>query len=179
VRALPEPEQPPLFFHYILMKRNVHELPRFLELAHEVGASHVTVAHLVVFEDCMKDETLDQQRELSDHWVGEARRTADRLGLSVNLPPLFSGPAAQDALPDHCYFLWRRAYIGPFGDVIPCCLSGIHKNGNMKDLPFSEVWNNDLYREMRRRVHTDDAYGPCKTCYLINRRTDKGQFIKL
>jgi radical SAM protein with 4Fe4S-binding SPASM domain len=181
VRQLPPGEQPPLFFNTIIMRRNVHELPRFLELAKDLGASHVTVAHLVVFEECMQEETLDKHRELCDQWLKEARLTADKLKLSVNLPPLFSedGKTSAQALPEHCYFLWRRVYIGPFGDVIPCCLSGIHKNGNLKDGTFAEVWNNDLYREMRRRVHTDDAYGPCKTCYLINRRTDKGQFIKL
>ncbi|MFO0983570.1 MAG: radical SAM protein [Planctomycetota bacterium] len=99
VHKLPPQAQPPLHFNYIVMKRNVHEVPRFLELAKELGAAHVTVAHLVVFEECMKDETLDDHRELSDHYLRAARRTAERLELSVNLPPLFAEAAPQAVLP--------------------------------------------------------------------------------
>ena len=70
-------------------------------------------------------------------------------------------------------------YVGPFGQVIPCCLSGIHANDNVtKDTTFAEAWNNQLYREMRRRVHGDDPYGPCKTCYLVNRSHETGEFDK-
>ncbi|MEW6745245.1 MAG: radical SAM protein [Planctomycetota bacterium] len=182
---LPENGRPPLHFNYIIMKKTIAELPLFLELAKELEGQHVTVMHMVVFEDALRDQSLDDSRALANHYLLEAGRTARRLDLSVNLPPLYPLAAegergtprvVRDTRPDSCYFLWKRVYIGPTGDVIPCCLSGIHRNGNMVGSSIASVWNNDLYREMRRRVHSDDPYGLCKHCYLINRRTDMGGF---
>jgi MoaA/NifB/PqqE/SkfB family radical SAM enzyme len=127
---------------------------------------------------------LDRDRDSkarTNEWLGKAREVARELELSVNLPPDFhldAAPGGPGAAPEpiRCWFLWQRMYVGTFGDVIPCCLSGIHANGNAKDSSFAEQWNSDLYREMRRRVHGPDPYGPCKTCYLVNRSHESGDF---
>jgi hypothetical protein len=59
---------------------------------------------------------------------------------------------------------------------VPCCLSGIHANGNVKDSDFRAEWNNKMYRMMRRRVHAENPYGPCKDCYLVHRSSETGSF---
>jgi hypothetical protein len=69
-------------------------------------------------------------------------------------------------------------YVGPAGEVVPCCLAGIHKNGDVERSDFFAEWNSPLYREMRRRVHSDDPYPPCATCYLVHRNADTGDFQK-
>jgi MoaA/NifB/PqqE/SkfB family radical SAM enzyme len=192
--ALPKAQQAPLHFNTILMKRTLAELPDFLKLAKELDAQHVTVMHMVLMpniEESMRDEMLGGSRDARDaESLGWKQRTNDvlaksaelakSLGLSVNLPPPFAledaGAAAPKPDPIRCWFLWQRMYVGPFGDVVPCCLSGIHANGNVKDSDFFTQWNSPLYREMRRRVHSPDPYGPCKDCYLVNRSPDTGAF---
>jgi MoaA/NifB/PqqE/SkfB family radical SAM enzyme len=188
--ALPKERQAPLHFNTILMKRTLPELPAFLRLAKELDAQHVTVMHLVrmVAEESVHEEMLDRspdwKRRTNDALL-EAAAVAKELGLSVNLPPPFAlarepgSAAAPKAPPIRCWFLWQRMYVGPFGEIVPCCLAGIHKNGNVKQSDFFDEWNNALYREMRRRVHSDDPYGACKTCYLVNRTTDAGDFDKV
>ncbi len=50
--------------------------------------------------------------------------------------------------------------------------------GNVFDEPFADVWNNDKYRELRRRIAGDDIPHYCRGCYGMkpvaastNRRT--------
>ncbi len=188
LQAVPEGERAPIHFNYILMNSTVDELSDFLRLAKDLGGDHVTVSHMVLLEPAfrheMLDESEDSKRRTNDA-LAQARDVAEELELSVNLPPAFHSEDADQAAstaaaadPVRCWFLWQRMYVGTYGDVIPCCLSGIHANGNVKESDFFTQWNSDLYQEMRRRVHGEDPYGPCKTCYLVNRSSDTGQFDK-
>jgi MoaA/NifB/PqqE/SkfB family radical SAM enzyme len=185
-RELPEGKRPPLHFNTILMKRTLAELPDFLKLARDLEAQHVTVAHMVFMpntDESNRGEMLSGSREWkarTNDVLAKAGDVARSIGLSVNLPPPFSvaadGAAGPKPDPIRCWFLWQRMYVGPFGDVVPCCLSGIHVNGNVRESDFFTQWNSPLYREMRRRVHGPDPYGPCKDCYLVNRSPDAGSF---
>jgi MoaA/NifB/PqqE/SkfB family radical SAM enzyme len=165
------------------MKRTLAELPAFLRLAKELDAQHVTVMHMVLLEEAMRAEMLNDSAEWkarTNDVLARAAEVARELGLSVNLPPPYAlgarGSPSPKPEPIRCWFLWQRMYVGPFGDVVPCCLSGIHANGNVRDSDFVTQWNGPLYREMRRRVHSDDPYGPCKDCYLVHRSHDTGAF---
>lgn len=189
-QALPPERRAPLHFNTILMRRTLEELPAFLRLARELGGEHVTVAHLVRMVDDpdvhaeMLDRTLESKQRTNEV-LARAAEVAREIGLSVNLPPPFAVGAADGAPPPpapppiRCWFLWQRIYVGPFGEVVPCCLAGIHVNGNVKESDFFAEWNGPKYREMRRRVHGDDPYGACKTCYLVNRSADTGSFDKV
>jgi MoaA/NifB/PqqE/SkfB family radical SAM enzyme len=183
--ALPKGQQAPLHFNTILMKRTLAELPDFLKLAKDLDAQHVTVMHLVLMEPWARGEMLDGSREWKEKTnevLARAAETAKSLQLSVNFPPPFvmNGPGEKAAKPDpvRCWFLWQRMYVGPAGEVVPCCLAGIHKNGDVAQSDFFTEWNGPLYREMRRRVHSPDPYPPCATCYLVHRNTDVGDFDK-
>jgi MoaA/NifB/PqqE/SkfB family radical SAM enzyme len=181
--ALPQGQQAALHFNTILMKRTLGELPAFLRLAKELDAQHVTVMHMVLLEEAMRGEMLDSSlewKQRTNDVLAMAAETAKEIDLSVNLPPpfLLDGERArgEKPAPIRCWFLWQRMYVGPFGDVVPCCLSGIHANGSVRDSDFFTQWNSPLYREMRRRVHSDDPYGPCRDCYLVHRSPDTGAF---
>ncbi len=188
--ALPVAQRALLHFNTILMKRTLPELPAFLRLAKELGGDHVTVSHLVrmVADESVQDEMLDtslESKQRTNEMLARAAEVARELQLSVNLPPPFAVAAADGSPPPprgppiRCWFLWQRMYVGPFGDVVPCCLAGIHVNGNVKSSDFFAEWNGPKYREMRRRVHSDDPFGACKSCYLVNRSTDAGDFDKV
>jgi len=183
--ALSPGQRAPLHFNTILMKRTLAELPDFLKLAKDLDAQHVTAMHMVLMLPETRGEMLDSSREWKERTndvLARAAETAKALGLSVNLPPPFvlDGDAARTAppAPIRCWFLWQRMYVGPAGEVVPCCLAGIHKNGDVARSDFFAEWNSDLYREMRRRVHSVDPYPPCATCYLVHRNADTGDFHK-
>jgi len=181
---LPEAQRAPLGFHYILMKRTLDELIPFLELCADLDAQHVIVSHLVVFEDVMREEMIGSDpswHSRANDVLEQASARAQELGLQVQLPPPFQVadlivPQAPKPEPIPCWFLWQRVYVTPHGDIVPCCLSGMHNTGSLKNSSFAAEWNSPLYQDMRRKVNTDDPYAPCKTCYLVNRSPDTGQF---
>ena len=181
----PKEEQAPLHFSYILMKSTVDELPDFVRLVSELDTHTVWVTHLVLFEEEVRREMLGDDpewRKRTNEVLVEAQEVADALGQPIVLPAPYvedgdaeGGPAAPRPDPIRCYFLWQRMYVGPTGDVVPCCLAGIHANGNVRGSTFAEQWNSELYQDMRRRVHSDDPYEPCATCYLVHRAPEGAQ----
>ncbi len=184
--ALPPERRAPLHFNTILMKRTLAELPDFLKLAKDLDAQHVTAMHMVLMLPESRGEMLDSSRDWkleTNDVLARAAETARALGLSVNLPPPFALEGAEakgpPPAPIRCWFLWQRMYVGPAGEVVPCCLAGIHKNGDVARSDFFAEWNSPLYREMRRRVHSTDPYPPCARCYLVHRNADTGDFTKV
>ncbi|MEE2886277.1 MAG: radical SAM protein [Planctomycetota bacterium] len=184
---LPEAERPTLGFNFILMHRTIREAPQFVRLAHAFGAQQVTFNHLVVFDDTLKDESLQFHQDLSNECLTETRRLADELKVNVTMPPLFNAAdnggvglgVGSEPMPTprqvdgpgmptvKCMFLWKRVYIGVNGEVIPCCLAGVPSFGNMLDDGFQAVWNSETYQTYRRHVYTESPHGMCKNCYLI------------
>lgn len=187
----PEGERPHLDFNYILMKRNIRELPDFVDLAADLGARMIICSHLVLYDSSLEEEMLQHHPELSNTFTRAAAERAEARGVEIRLPPFFEAlpeapPAETPPPPDDavyrgekCYFLWRRVYIGPYGEVVACCLSGIDSLGSLKQEPFPAIWNGKRYRVMRERVHTARPVPPCNNCYLINRKPAGGEFKKV
>jgi len=203
--ARPPESRPRLQFNYILMRRNIEELPRFVELAAGLGAEAVICNHLVLFEEGLEEEMLEKEPALSNRMTALAADRARELGIHLVVPPPFpegseespkeeEPPGPEEDEPDpgslgeegeegpyrgeRCPFLWRRVYLGPRGEVVPCCLAGVESFGSLKETPFLEIWNGPKYRLWRARVHTNRPAGPCGSCYLINRNPTRADFRK-
>ncbi len=182
----PKEEQAPLHFSYIVMKSTLDELPDFVRLVSELDTHTVWVTHLVLFEEEARSEMLSDDpewRKRTNEVLAKTQEVADELGQPIVLPAPYVEEGKTDGAnppprpdPIRCYFLWQRMYIGPTGNVVPCCLAGIHANGNVSGSTFAEQWNNELYQEMRRRVHSDNPYKPCATCYLVHRAPEKAEY---
>jgi len=204
----PAEDRPVLDFNYILMKRNIRELPAFIDLAADLGARKVICSHLVLYEKELENEMLIHTPELSNAFTRAAMMRAQARGIELRVPPPFEETVTEDRRPaspqttdvsnleadstennrpepsDHylgerCYFLWTRVYIGPHGEVVPCCLSGIHAMGSLKDRSFPDIWNCKEYQIMRGGVHTPQPPAPCDKCYLINRNPSSAEFRKV
>lgn len=195
--AMPKEQRPHLTLNFILMKRTLPEAPKFVEMAKAWGADLVTFLHLVSFHESLKDEAPQHYRALTNHWQDRTREVAAALGVEIKIPPNFStteddppAPVAAASAPApvapvaatppakaaerpcvmpalRCWFLWRRVYIAPYGDVVPCCVAGIPAFGNMQKSPFLETWNGPTYQQYRKHVFTTRPFGKCRTCYLI------------
>jgi MoaA/NifB/PqqE/SkfB family radical SAM enzyme len=187
----PEDERPHLDFNYILMKRNIRELPDFVDLAADLGARTIIASHLVLYEKTLDEEMLQHHPDLSNTYTQAAAERAAARGVEIRLPPPFIAPSKAESrdepMPqddgvyrgEKCYFLWRRVYIGPHGEVVACCLSGVESLGSLKEEPFPAIWNGKRYRAMREHVHTPRPVPPCDDCYLINRNPAGADFRKI
>jgi len=168
-------DKPRLHFQVVLMKRNIKELPKLIELAKGLAVDSIECSHAVIHDERLKNESLVYHKELANYYMKVATKKANELNLHLDIPPLFNavddvqGRRSENNLRSEiktCPFLWKRAYIGWNGDVVPCCVPGHPVMGNVKKNPFREIWNNELYQEMRRRLSTDNPFECCKHCFI-------------
>jgi len=174
-----------LHFAVVLMKRNIKELPKLIELAKELRVDSVNCCHVTIFAEGMRDESLVYHKELANYYMRVAQERAGELNIHLNIPSLFNtvddeyGNKLNHKLRNEsriCSFLWKRAYVEWNGDVVPCCVPGHPVMGNVKERSFREIWNNELYQEMRRRLYTDDPFDCCKHCFMIAPDDDVAYF---
>ncbi len=180
-KKMPPDKRPFTTLCFLLMRRNIEELPEFIKLAKELEADCVALSHVSIFTEEMKKESLIYCKELSNKYLVEAKREAKRLGVNLYTPSLFeinknSTDVKLDGLKERgrterghieCPFLWKQASIQWNGNVFPCCVPGQPLMGNVREKPFREIWNNELYQEMRKRLNTNDPFECCKHCFTI------------
>ncbi|MQY77827.1 MAG: radical SAM protein [Bacteroidetes bacterium] len=174
-RKIQQDRRPRLALLYVLMRRNIEEIPQFMKLAKELEAESVSTTHVVIHQKKMKKESLVYHKELANYYMMVAQKKANELNLHLDIPPLFNtvydvqGTRSKNNLKSEfkiCPFLWKRAFIEWNGDVVPCCVPGHPVMGNVKKKPFREIWNNELYQEMRRRLMTNNPFNCCKHCFI-------------
>ncbi len=199
--SLPEEDRPGMSMTYVLMRRNIAEFPRFIELAKALGADAISAVHVVVFDQAMTDESLIYHKELANKYLIEAREIAGKLGFKgIHLPPLFDVSHEAKNTSDElatserhqtqakgmkrvvrCPFLWKKSYVSFGGDVSPCCVPGRPVMGNVVNRSFKEIWNGEVYQEMRRRLNSNNPFECCQHCNQLEEtviRADEEAFIQ-
>jgi len=75
-----------------------------------------------------------------------------------------------------CIFPWIQQYIGPPGDVKPCCVyDNKAEIGSLKENTLAEIWNNDKTKQMRLNFLNGIEEPNCSIC---NRRAGLGHAHK-
>ena len=67
-----------------------------------------------------------------------------------------------------CELVYRSINILWNGDVVPCCfdVNGLLVMGNIKENCLSDIWNNERYVELRRRLAKNERLTePCLNCF--------------
>ncbi len=97
------------------MKRNVRELPEFVQLAAMIGVSKGWVSHLVVWDESNRNESLLYHPEEMPYSFAEARKTASVMKRTRDLQALITlvtdgnNREALSPIPK-CYWpLWPKA----------------------------------------------------------------------
>jgi len=65
-----------------------------------------------------------------------------------------------------CIYPWIHQYVGPQGEVKPCCLYDPNGEGigNLKDNSLSDIWNNDITKQMRLDMLNGIEVLGCSIC---------------
>ena len=75
---------PALRFNITLMRSNIEEVERLVDLAAELKVSYLDFRHLVIYDGLgMESESLVHYKELSNYWLKKARERAEKLGLTI------------------------------------------------------------------------------------------------
>ncbi len=128
-------QKPFVFFQFLVVKPNEHQIEDVKKLAKEIGVDEVRFKTAQVY-----DYVNDPNKLIPDNnKYSRYQRQTD--GTYV----------AKNKLANHCWKLWHANVITFDGLVVPCCFDkdATHRLGNLKTQTFKEVWNNDNYKQFR------------------------------
>jgi MoaA/NifB/PqqE/SkfB family radical SAM enzyme len=168
------------------MRRNLHELPALVTLAHELGSRHLSVQHLChdfsestlpppyrpmrEFVDSQTLRNEDPERVLAV--FDEARERARRLGVELRLPrvePRMHAPGTRGR--ERCDWPWRGAYLSYSGEAMPCCMVSTPDRlslGNMARDGVANTWTGEAYAAFRRALDGGPPPEVCRGCSLYH-----------
>ena len=65
-----------------------------------------------------------------------------------------------------CILPWIHMYVNPDGSVLPCCIAQ-HKErlGNVQEESIKDIWNNEKYKSLRKRMLAGEKCNECTACY--------------
>ena len=66
----------------------------------------------------------------------------------------------------YCTMPWVHLHVTTGGWVRPCCIADWNQPlGNIKEETYDELWNNQEFRDFRRRLMLDQKDSRCSACY--------------
>jgi radical SAM protein with 4Fe4S-binding SPASM domain len=166
----------------VVMRRNLHELPDLVRLAHAEGVHSVSVQHLChdfgeaslperyrPMRAFVEQETLLHEDPLRVAQSFDAARAAAwELDVELRLPnvvPRTHPPGTPGR--KRCDWPWRGAYVSYDGRAMPCCMVAtpdrIHF-GDMAQDGVAAVWNNRDYSAFRERLDSAEPPEVCRSC---------------
>lgn len=131
---------PFVFFQFLVVKPNEHQIEDIKKLAKEIGVDQVRFKTAQVY-----DYENDPNNLIPDN-IKYSRYKLDKNGKRT----------IKSGLSNHCWKLWHANVITWDGLVVPCCFDkdAMHRLGNLKTQSFKEVWNNDNYKQFRSELMT-------------------------
>lgn len=129
---------PFIFFQFLVVKPNEHQLHDIQKLAKEVGVNEVRFKTAQVY-DYEKDP--NQLIPLNEKFSRYKKNKQGDFEI-------------KNALNNHCWKLWHATVITWDGLVVPCCFDkdAQHKMGDLKGKPFKEIWQNKEYVQFRKQI---------------------------
>lgn len=131
---------PFVFFQFLVVKPNQHQIADIKTLAKEIGVDQVRFKTAQVYDyDTDPNNLIPTLDKYS-------RYRKDKNGQMK----------IKSGLQNHCWRLWSANVITWDGLVVPCCFDkdAMHRLGNLKNQSFKETWHNDNYKQFRRELMT-------------------------
>ena len=129
---------PFVFFQFLVVKPNEHQIEAIKKLAKETGVDEVRFKTAQVYEY----EADPNQLIPSIDKFSRYKKNAD------------GTYRAKNKLANHCWKLQHANVITWDGLVVPCCFDkdATHQLGNLKNQSFKEIWHNDNYKQFRHEL---------------------------
>ena len=129
---------PFVFFQFLVVKPNEHQIEDIKRLAKEVGVDEVRFKTAQVY----KYETDPNNLIPSIDKYSRYKKNTDGLYTAKN------------KLANRCWKMQHANVITWDGLVVPCCFDkdATHQLGNLKNQSFKEIWHNDNYKQFRSEL---------------------------
>ncbi len=128
---------PFIFFQFLVVKPNEHQIEDIKKLAKEIGVDQVRFKTAQVYDYEHGNRLIPETDKFSRY-----RKKAD------------GSYEIKNKLSNHCWRLWHDPVITWDGLVVPCCFDkdAQHKLGDLKTSSFRELWHNDQYNHFRSQI---------------------------
>ena len=129
---------PFIFFQFLVVKPNEHQVEDIKKLAKETGVDEVRFKTAQVYD--FKNDP------------NQLIPTLDKFSrYKKNADGTYS---AKNKLANRCWKLWHANVITWDGLVVPCCFDkdAMHQLGNLKNESFKNIWQNSNYRQFRSEL---------------------------
>ncbi len=130
---------PFVFFQFLVVKPNEHQIEEIKQLAKDVGVDEVRFKTAQVYEY----KTDPNQLIPTIDKFSRYKKNAD------------GSYTAKNKLANRCWKLQHANVITWDGLVVPCCFDkdATHQLGNLKNQSFKKIWHNDNYKQFRSDLH--------------------------
>ena len=129
---------PFVFFQFLVVKHNEHQIEEIQQLAKEIGVDEVRFKSAQVYD--------------YENDPNQLIPTIDKFSrYKKNKDGTYT---PKNKLANRCRKLWHANVITWDGLVVPCCFDkdAMHQLGNLKNQSFKTVWNNDNYKQFRAEL---------------------------
>jgi radical SAM protein with 4Fe4S-binding SPASM domain len=129
---------PFVFFQFLVVKPNEHQVEDIKKLAKEVGVDEVRFKTAQVYDYKNDPNNLIPITKKFSRYKKNSNGEVE----------------VKNSLDNHCWRLWHATVITWDGLVVPCCFDkdAQHQLGDLKGKPFKEIWHNDQYINFRRSI---------------------------
>jgi radical SAM protein with 4Fe4S-binding SPASM domain len=129
---------PFVFFQFLVVKPNEHQLDEVRRLGKEIGVDQVRFKTAQVYD---YENDPHQLIPLNNKY---SRYKKDSRGVTQ----------VKNGLQNKCWKLWHANVITWDGLVVPCCFDkdALHRLGDLKEKPFREVWQSEVYQQFRQQL---------------------------
>lgn len=146
----------------LFVGENLEELPRFIELANEIGVHKVGFNDLIPSPEMEGistenlDTATDEKLERVEEVFTETRQLASELGVDLKLP---TGETSA------CTEPWHMLTVTTTGKVRPCC-TGPYQNfvGDLAEEGIDEIWRGEAFIHWREQMLSDTPQKACVDC---------------
>jgi radical SAM protein with 4Fe4S-binding SPASM domain len=129
---------PFVFFQFLVVKPNEHQLEDIRRLAEEIGVDQVRFKTAQVYDYKNDPNQLIPANEKYSRYAKNKKGEYE----------------FRNGLDNHCWRLWHATVITWDGLVVPCCFDkdAQHQLGDLKGKPFKEIWQDEQYMDFRRQI---------------------------
>lgn len=130
-------KKPYVFFQFLVVKPNEHQIEEIKKLAKEIGVDDVRFKTAQIY-DYEHGNPLIPTIDAFSRYKKEEDGTYK----------------IKNKLANSCWKLWHSCVISWDGLVVPCCFDkdAIHRLGDLKQQSFKEIWQNPHYKSFRESL---------------------------
>jgi MoaA/NifB/PqqE/SkfB family radical SAM enzyme len=165
------------------LKETLAQLPRFVDLAHELGVAEVYLQRLVYYREgqglARAESALFENLDAGEaETLRRAEERARALGVAFNasgaVEPEISVKRTATREPwSLCRRPWTLMYFTATGRALPCCIAPFSQRGyasftlgDATQETLRDIWNGPRYQEFRRALASERPPDACSRCGL-------------